>query len=128
MRKNRLVAPVLKWVGGKRQLLPEIKKYIPQFSTYYEPFVGGGAVLFHLQPKKVVINDINWELINVYQVIRDNVEELIEDLNKHKNEEEYFYKIRELDREKEKVFELILPLTVGNKLLSSIKSANMPDT
>lgn len=102
MRKNRLVAPVLKWVGGKRQLLPEIKKYIPQFSTYYEPFVGGGAVLFHLQPKKVVINDINWELINVYQVIRDNVEELIEDLNKHKNEEEYFYKIRELDREKEK--------------------------
>ena len=102
MRKNRLVAPVLKWVGGKRQLLPEIKKYIPQFSTYYEPFVGGGAVLFYLQPKKVVINDINWELINVYQVIRDNVEELIEDLNKHKNEEEYFYKIRELDREKEK--------------------------
>lgn len=52
MRKNRLVSPVLKWVGGKRQLIPEIEKYIPQeYTTYYEPFVGGGAVLFHLQPK-----------------------------------------------------------------------------
>lgn len=102
MKQNKLVAPVLKWVGGKRQLLPEIIKRIPKFSTYYEPFVGGGAVLFHLQPKKAVINDVSWELMNVYQVIRDHVDELIDDLKKHKNEEEYFYRIRELDRDMEK--------------------------
>lgn len=107
MRGNPLVAPLLKWAGGKRQLLPEIAKHIPkQFSTYYEPFLGGGAVLFDLQPKKAVVNDVNEELINVYLVIRDNVEELIESLKKHKNEKEYFYKIRELDRDKEKYNQL----------------------
>lgn len=95
--------PVVKWVGGKRQLLPEIEKYIPsKFSTYYEPFVGGGAVLFHLQPKKAIVNDINQELINLYQVIKDDVEGLIEDLKNHQNEAEYFYKIRELDRDMDK--------------------------
>lgn len=100
--KNKLVAPVLKWVGGKRQLLSDIEKYIPIFTRYYEPFVGGGAVLFHLQPKKAVINDVNSELMNLYQVIKNNVEELIEDLKKHKNEAGYYYDIREWDRDKEK--------------------------
>jgi len=101
--KNKLVAPVVKWAGGKRQILDEITKYIPdEFSTYYEPFLGGGAVLFELQPEKAVVNDINQELMNIYQVIKENVDELIEDLKKHKNEREYFYKIRELDRDKER--------------------------
>ena len=55
--------PFLKWAGGKRQLLPEIRKRIPaRFHTYFEPFVGAGAVFFDLQPKKAVINDINFEL------------------------------------------------------------------
>lgn len=99
MSRNKLVAPVLKWVGGKRQLMPSIEKLLPEiFSTYCEPFVGGGAVLFHLQPKNAVINDSNAELINVYTVIKNNVEELINDLKKHKNEAEYFYEIRSLDR------------------------------
>lgn len=105
MKKNPLVAPVLKWAGGKRQLLKDIREHIPEkFSTYYEPFLGGGAVLFDLQPKKAVVNDINEELINVYIVIRDNVEELIEELKKHKenNSKEYYYEVRELDRDKEK--------------------------
>ena len=103
MAKNKLVAPVVKWAGGKRQILDEITKYIPdEFSTYYEPFLGGGAVLFELQPEKAVVNDINQELMNIYQVIKENVDELIEDLKKHKNEREYFYKIRELDRDKER--------------------------
>lgn len=98
-KKNTFVQPFLKWAGGKRQLLRDINKYIPQkITTYYEPFLGGGAVLFHLQPKKAVVNDFNKELINVYIVIRDNVEELIEDLKKHKNKPEYFYAIRQLDR------------------------------
>ena len=53
MAKNKLVAPVVKWAGGKRQILDEITKYIPEtLSTYYEPFLGGGAVLFELQPEK----------------------------------------------------------------------------
>lgn len=103
MKKDELVTPVVKWVGGKRQLIPEIEKHVPShYSTYYEPFVGGGAVLFHLQPKKAIVNDINEELINLYQVIKDNVDELIEDLKKHKNEADYFYKIRELDRDMRK--------------------------
>ncbi|WP_368490578.1 DNA adenine methylase [Clostridium sp. BJN0013] len=99
MKFDKLVAPVVKWVGGKRQLLPELEKYIPEnISTYYEPFVGGGAVLFHIQPEKAVVSDINEELINLYMVIKNNVEELIEDLKKHKNTSDYFYMIRELDR------------------------------
>lgn len=102
MKKNKLVLPVVKWVGGKRQLLNEIEKCIPKYTKYYEPFVGGGAVLFHLQPQKAVINDINSELINLYQVIKDNVEELINDLVKHKNKSDYYYDIREWDRDKEK--------------------------
>ena len=107
MKKNLLVAPVVKWAGGKRQLLPEIYKHIPKvFSTYYEPFLGGGAVLFHLQPNRAVVNDINEELINMYLVIRDNVEGLIESLKKHKNEEEYYYMVRDLDRDKEKYKQL----------------------
>ena len=102
MAKNKLVAPVVKWVGGKRQIIDQIIKYVPKtFSTYYEPFLGGGAVLFELQPKKFVVNDINGELINIYEVIKDNVEELIADLKRHKNEEDYFYQIREIDRDKE---------------------------
>lgn len=102
MTKNILVQPFLKWAGGKRQLLKEIDKYIPsKFSTYYEPFLGGGALLFNLQPKKAIVNDSNYELINTYKVIRDNVEELIEDLEKHDNTSEYFYKLRSLDRTSE---------------------------
>lgn len=93
--------PIVKWAGGKRQLQKQILERIPdrnKISTFYEPFVGGGAVLFGLQPKKAVINDINSELMNLYEVVRDNVEELIELLRHHKNDEDYFYKIRNMDR------------------------------
>ncbi len=97
--KNKLVKPFVKWAGGKRQILSEINKFIPEkFSTYYEPFVGGGAVLFDLQPKKAIINDVNSHLINVYRVIKNDVDSLIEDLKKHKNEEDYYYKMRAKDR------------------------------
>ena len=96
-----MISPILKWVGGKRQLLSEIMPLINKnCSTYVEPFVGGGAVFFELQPKKAIINDFNSELINVYQVVRDNVEELISALEKHNelNSEEYFYEVRGIDR------------------------------
>lgn len=97
-RKNGLVMPVVKWVGGKRQLIDEIKKYIPKkYNTYYEPFFGGGAVLFNLQPKKAVINDLNADLITTYICIKESADELIKDLSKHENTSEYFYHIRNLD-------------------------------
>ena len=83
-RKNPLVSPILKWVGGKRQLLDSIEPLIPKCSTYYEPFIGGGAVLFSRQPDKAVINDSNPELINVYLTIKDEPKALIEKLKEHK--------------------------------------------
>ncbi len=99
MAKNKLVAPFLKWVGGKRQIMPVIEQHLPKgIKAYIEPFIGGGAVLFHLQPNNAIVNDFNSELVNVYTVIKDNLENLIIDLQKHKNESEYFYEIRALDR------------------------------
>lgn len=99
-KRNKLVMPFLKWVGGKRQLMTEIEPLLPtRISTYYEPFVGGGAVFLHTQPKKAVINDYNSELINVYETIRDNVDALITHLATHENSSEYFYQIRGLDRQ-----------------------------
>lgn len=100
MKKNKLIAPFLKWVGGKRQLMPAINELLSKkITTYYEPFVGGGAVLFEIQPKKAIINDSNAELVNTYNVIKNKPEELIEDLKTHINESEYFYNIRSLDRQ-----------------------------
>lgn len=94
--------PVLKWAGGKGRLLHHILPLIPSdFETYCEPFIGGGAVLFGLQPKKAVVSDYNPELINLYVVIRDNLEELLDDLRKHENSSEYFYAMRNLDRDEE---------------------------
>lgn len=99
MTKDRMVRPFLKWAGGKRQLLSEIRKCVPaNFNTYFEPFVGAGAVLFDLQPDRAVVNDINGELMNAYRVIQDDVEWLIHDLKQHRNEKSYFYFIRDLDR------------------------------
>lgn len=100
MKKNPLLQPFLKWAGGKRQLLPTIREFIPkEFNTYFEPFIGAGAVLFDIQPSIAIINDINIELINCYQVIRDNPEELMSDLSRHKNNKDYYYSIRDFDRQ-----------------------------
>lgn len=101
MPKNKLVSPVVKWVGGKRQLLDEITPLLPkQISTYCEPFLGGGAVLFARQPKNAIINDLNADLMLVYEVIRDELEALIASLQKHENTSDYFYHLRDLDRDK----------------------------
>jgi DNA adenine methylase len=100
VKNNPLIKPYLKWAGGKRQLIKVISAYIPKFNTYYEPFVGAGAVLFSIQPKHAIINDNNEQLMLTYRVIKNDVESLIEALFVHKqnNSEEYFYKIREQDR------------------------------
>ena len=91
--------PIVKWVGGKRQLMFELLKNMPKsYSRYFEPFIGGGALFFELQPENAYISDMNEELINLYSVVRDNVYELIEDLNKHEVSKEYFLEIRNIDR------------------------------
>lgn len=101
MVKNKLVIPFVKWVGGKRQLLDEIIPLLPKhFTTYCEPFLGGGAVLFSIQPSKAIVSDLNIDLITAYEVIRDDVEALIESLKKHENTTEYFYAVRDMDRDK----------------------------
>lgn len=107
MRKNRLVAPVVKWVGGKRQLLDDLTPLFPKhYTSYCEPFLGGGAVLFKLQPNIAHVNDINSELIQMYEVIRDSVDELIIALGEHLNKEEHFYSVRDWDRNKEQYKQL----------------------
>ena len=101
MAKDKLVAPVVKWVGGKRQLLGAITPLLPRrISAYCEPFLGGGAVLFSIQPAQAIVNDLNGDLITVYQVIRDDVDALVESLKTHRNTPEYFYAIRDMDRDR----------------------------
>lgn len=101
MSNNVKVAPFLKWAGGKRQLLNQIKERMPkEYNDYYEPFIGGGAVLFELQPEKATINDINISLINVYRQVKDNTEEFIELVKKLDSEmwedgKGYYLDIRE---------------------------------
>ena len=91
--------PFIKWAGGKRQILKALIDSMPKkYNRYYEPFIGGGALFFHIMPTNAYISDINPELINLYEIVRDNVEELIEDLKKHKNGEEYYYNLRNADR------------------------------
>ncbi|MBL7663046.1 DNA adenine methylase [bacterium] len=95
-----LARPFLKWAGGKSQILPDILSRIPKnFKSYYEPFLGGGAVFFALQPRGASLSDINPELINVYQVIRDQLPQLIQELSKFKYSEREYYRVRNLDRD-----------------------------
>ena len=91
--------PFVKWVGGKTQLLPELTSRIPSnFSKYFEPFTGGGALFFHYSPEQSTLIDINEELTLAYRVIKYQTEELIADLKRHIYEEDYYYQIRNVDR------------------------------
>ncbi len=90
--------PILKWAGGKTQLLPELRKLIPMsYNKYIEPFLGGGALFFDHCPKSSVLSDLNCELINFYKVVRDNPYELISELKNYTNSKEFFYKLRAKD-------------------------------
>ena len=100
--KEVALQPFTKWTGGKRQLLPVIRELMPKkYNRYFEPFVGGGALFFDLAPKDAVINDFNAELINCYQQIKDNPQELIEILKVHQeyNSKEYYLDLRSVDRD-----------------------------
>ena len=117
-KNNKLVAPFLKWVGGKRQLMPSIVELMPKNIkelNYVEPFIGGGAVLFHLQPRTAIINDFNDELINVYNVIKNSLNELIVDLKTHENNADYFYQIRSLDRTND--FKSLTPVQRASRVI-----------
>lgn len=90
--------PLLKWAGGKAQIVPELLDRIPtKFGKYIEPFFGGGALFFALEPDSGVIADINPELINLYTTIRDDAKSVIDHLHGHKNEKEYFLRVRAQD-------------------------------
>lgn len=97
--------PFVKWAGGKRQIIDKLKEYVPdEYDTYYEPFVGGGALLFELSPKKAVINDLNKELMNVYRVLcdEDKFKKMCSVLNSYEKEhsEKFFYELRNKDKNK----------------------------
>jgi DNA adenine methylase len=101
-KRSPLAKPFLKWAGGKRQLVKDLIQYMPKkYTTYYEPFLGGGAFLLELQPQKAVVNDTNSELINCYSVVKNALNELIEELKQYKNDEDYYYEVRQWDREKD---------------------------
>jgi len=119
-RNNPLVKPYLKWAGGKRQILPEIREHLPQNFRglyYHEPFLGAGALFLNQQPRRAVVNDNNAELVLTYKVIREQVDDLIGVLSVHKerNNEKYYYEIREQDRDRE----------VFNKLTDVQKAARL---
>jgi DNA adenine methylase len=91
-----MVDPILKWAGGKRQLLADITALFPvTYQAYHEPFVGGGAVFFHLDPDVGTINDLNERLATFYEVVRDYPDQLIAENKTHEYAEEYFYQARE---------------------------------
>ncbi len=98
--ENSNIAPFVKWAGGKRQLLLQIKKRMPEsYNNYFEPFVGGGAVIFELLPERAVVNDINKALINLYRCICHKPEEFLRTINEFDSEmwedgKEYYYSLR----------------------------------
>ena len=98
---NSSIAPFVKWAGGKRQLIPQIKERMPEkYNDYYEPFVGGGAVAFELLPTNALINDINKALINAYKQICNAPEAFLRAVNKLDKEmwedgKKYYYSLRE---------------------------------
>jgi len=97
-RQPLRIKPFLKWAGGKTRLLAALRQSLPpRFNRYFEPFVGGGAFYFDLSPRVAVLGDSNPELMNCYEVVRDQPEELIESISKLRVSEPEFYRLRELD-------------------------------
>ncbi|MBN1606804.1 MAG: DNA adenine methylase [Polyangiaceae bacterium] len=99
----RAAKPFVKWAGGKRQLLGDIVARVPRFAgRYFEPFVGGGAVFFHLAPKRAVLADTNERLIRTYLGVQKDVEGVIRLLSRYPYDEEFFYRLRDKDIDKVK--------------------------
>lgn len=96
---NNSLKPIIKWSGGKTDEIKKFISHIPEaYSIYLEPFIGGGAVYFHLNPKKAVINDVHKELIDFYKSIKNgNSQEIYDFMLNHPNNEETYYKVRKYD-------------------------------
>ena len=97
---RRGVRPIIKWAGGKWRLAPTLRRFMPpveRIRRYYEPFVGGAALFFHLQPADAQLSDTNPELINLYTVVRDHLPALLDALRGHANEPTHYYHVREQD-------------------------------
>jgi len=94
--------PPVKWAGGKGQLVSQFEPLFPKqkYDLYIKPFFGGGAVFFHILPLSAILIDNNPELINFYIIVRDELQALLADLEKHQNDKEYYYSIRDLDPDK----------------------------
>lgn len=92
--------PILKWAGGKRQLMGELMPLVPKYKgKYIEPFLGGGALFFALSPEHAILSDCNKELIALYKTVARKAEQVIKELKQYKNTEEEYYRIRALDWE-----------------------------
>lgn len=100
---NGGAGPFLKWAGGKGRLLSQYKPlFPPRFNRYWEPFLGGGAVFFHLAPhRRAVLTDVNEELVICYRAVKENVEEVLAHLNRHaaRHSREHYYRVRDMDPE-----------------------------
>ncbi|MBR3026457.1 MAG: Dam family site-specific DNA-(adenine-N6)-methyltransferase [Oscillospiraceae bacterium] len=98
IKEAPVAKPILKWAGGKTQMLGELLPRVPQkYSRYIEPFFGGGALFFSLKPENAIIADSNPELINMYLQVAHNVDDVIKCLQKYENTSEMFYEVRSLD-------------------------------
>lgn len=97
IEKPHKIAPFLRWAGGKNWFVKHLNNYLPKdgFNDYHEPFLGGGSIFFNIQTRNSFLSDVNEDLIVAYTEIRDNVEEVIIELQQFKNTEDYYYLIRE---------------------------------
>ena len=94
-KMNNNLKPILKWAGGKRQMLPGLIKYLPKnFNNYIEPFIGGGALFFFLNKNNSIISDTNDELINLNKEVARNTKKILKKLKEYKNTKKYFYTVR----------------------------------
>lgn len=99
---NNTVKPFVKWLGGKRRVLPELRKFYPQeYNTYHEPFLGGGSVMLDVAPENGIVSDMNSELINTYITVKENPEKLLDLLVDHQNahSKEHYLEVRGWDRD-----------------------------
>lgn len=101
--RKMCMSPVVKWAGGKRQILEKLKASMPnEFNNYFEPFIGGGALLFDLAPEHATINDVNQELLAIYNCLKDDslYELMLQELDRHEanHSEDYYYEVRQWDR------------------------------
>lgn len=117
--------PFVKWAGGKRQLLNELLEFLPdEYNTYYEPFIGGGALFLTVAPKRYVINDTNSELVCAYRSFtnKDSFDELVRLLHEHEaaHSEEHYYSVRAMDRDPD--FLSLSPVTRAARMIYLNKS------